>query len=1199
MFYHGFLFSFVAFFVSTCWYIRTANILCSGVIALSYCLGDFLGSILCFYWFQMLKLRQKTALIGIALIIVILGFLNNLVFFCVFSVILGVAGCCMKLSNSTRKLVVQRSTSHFDYASGVSCGAVFPLILLSTRSPLWVCFMGACVILCICFYFVYYPKPLGNRQHNTFNDAALMLSTIQGEASSIYTSLMTPKGKSNSTSLVNAVPSPVSAPTSPRSLHRASPTHQTPKHSGASSSQQMLVDRPVPARFLRGCGGDTGEAERRWLLTLQWRLDTNVDSILHEVQLPTAALIKQFYPHYFHGHSKKGHPVYYELLGKVNVQKLKEHQISTDMLLRYYIFMSEYLWNKLNPDDECGQVVSILDVENVRISDMMGDVLEFVKVASKTIQNHYVDRAHKMFIINAPFFFNMLWRVVAPMLNENTRKKITILGCSANDKLELLEYIDIEQLPVCYGGDGSNSGLSTLGGSIEEVTYVQFIRDIVPIDVSEELTVTADDGDKLPPSHQTENVEAGSSVTDPCEEGVCSSNSIESAEGEASFVSRPVATTTAPPTVAPTFQDSLYSVMNVWSEQIQAVEWRAVGEVAVKQATESWEYVTREVREGGGDGMFFFDDSSSEDSDDCSDSSDHDVVQSLNMDDYMGYEEQHDSGNESESNSDGNKVVAPENDVDSGVCLSSDEENAYYSADEHEDLDASPVAGRSLLPDSEIRYQKALLEMQGIFQKDGVKMPLEDPAIFTSSRSNQGQNRKSWSKTGRRRKVPNMGNPSDVGTSGTNRPSREQRHQQGRSKRRNSTAHVVNISVAGTSRLKQRGTRSLSVEDEESSNNEAAVPAASQLTMPFQRNRWCIGWIGVLARDCQLLLCRCWKPTIDGHNNYYSRGRENYIYDLTSTQFHETLSLVLFCMWKMSLTMAHYCIPLYVLYSDDLLHPHTPAHRRESDMASSIHLAYLVFCSWLCTCAALFYWPSRHLCWRLGDNSTGQQETPRHPSRLGATDHKGHPVPSSPGPSSKPHQLSACHTTGDQQELDMKWLIILQGILFVCMGLFPMIPTTPHGYWLKNTVVCTLLSITQLSTSMSVSVTEVFSESSAWHRCNLQWNRLFTPTSSVISSTVYTPLSQNVQSSPGATQPRKGGHNHSLLILQCCLSLGEWLCTGVGVVVLSQDVGLTSTWFASSLFYGEAVVCVLAVLWFVDPQTLNNIPNMKAVDSYV
>ena len=223
----------------------------------------------------------------------------------------------------------------------------------------------------------------------------------------------------------------------------------------------------VPSRYVRGCKGDTVEARRRWHLTLDWRQEDDVDNILRERQ-PNFFKIKECYPHYFHNRSKDGHPVYYERIGYVDRKKMKSYGITVSMLVRHYVFITEYLWNQLETDDENGASVSIMDVENVGLRDLMGETMEFLSISSKIIQGHYVERCHKIFVVNAPFFFNALWKAVSPMVHENTKKKISILG---SNRTELLECIDSSQLPVAYGGTGS-----PLGTSKEEADLAEFVK---------------------------------------------------------------------------------------------------------------------------------------------------------------------------------------------------------------------------------------------------------------------------------------------------------------------------------------------------------------------------------------------------------------------------------------------------------------------------------------------------------------------------------------------------------------------------------------------------------------------------------------------------------------------------------------------------------------------------------------------------
>src|SRR3546814_12106319 len=71
-------------------------------------------------------------------------------------------------------------------------------------------------------------------------------------------------------------------------------------------------------------------------------------------------------------------------------------------------------------------LVTVLDMEGVGLKDLGGEALEFMKQASKIVQEHYVERCHKMFLVNVPYMFSFIWRIVQPMVNENTRRKITI-----------------------------------------------------------------------------------------------------------------------------------------------------------------------------------------------------------------------------------------------------------------------------------------------------------------------------------------------------------------------------------------------------------------------------------------------------------------------------------------------------------------------------------------------------------------------------------------------------------------------------------------------------------------------------------------------------------------------------------------------------------------------------------------------------
>ncbi|CAM9560598.1 unnamed protein product, partial [Phaeothamnion confervicola] len=206
----------------------------------------------------------------------------------------------------------------------------------------------------------------------------------------------------------------------------------------------------IPVRYLRGCNGDEEEATRRWRATLDWRREERVDAALNEAQ-PHFALIKRHYPHFVHRRALNGCPVYYEQLGKVDLKTIWDGGVTMEAMRRHYLFITEYIWSVVEPDFDHGQLVTVLDVSGLGMADMGGEAFGFMKQATKIIQEHYVERSNKLFVVNAPSYFSLVWKGIRPMLNENTQAKITILGKRGFEK-ELQKYIAVENIPKEYGG---------------------------------------------------------------------------------------------------------------------------------------------------------------------------------------------------------------------------------------------------------------------------------------------------------------------------------------------------------------------------------------------------------------------------------------------------------------------------------------------------------------------------------------------------------------------------------------------------------------------------------------------------------------------------------------------------------------------------------------------------------------------------
>jgi hypothetical protein len=149
--------------------------------------------------------------------------------------------------------------------------------------------------------------------------------------------------------------------------------------------------KQLPLRFLRAVKGDIKEGLRRYELSLAWRREFRVDNILREPN-HNFDVIKQHYKHYCHGKGKNGEPCFYEQPPKTNLKALREAGVGLETVLRHYIQVTEFQWQFLERDD-LQKSIYIIDLEGMRFGDFVGEVVDFVKRASKLSNLHYPERA--------------------------------------------------------------------------------------------------------------------------------------------------------------------------------------------------------------------------------------------------------------------------------------------------------------------------------------------------------------------------------------------------------------------------------------------------------------------------------------------------------------------------------------------------------------------------------------------------------------------------------------------------------------------------------------------------------------------------------------------------------------------------------------------------------------------------------------
>eukprot|EP00210_Caulerpa_lentillifera_P001939 g1862.t1 len=219
-------------------------------------------------------------------------------------------------------------------------------------------------------------------------------------------------------------------------------------------------------RFLRAREYEVDKALSMFLDHIQWRQENRVDHILNEFEFKEREEFLSIYPQGYHKTDKKGHPVYIQHLGRVDMSKIRE--ITTEeRMMKYHIQEYERCLDQIFPI--CSKLVgkqidksfAIMDVKGVGFYHLTREVRQMLANVTKIDQDNYPETLYHTCIINAPTAFRAIWAVVKPMLNARTQAKVEV--CPKNYLPCLTEWIDVENIPEYLGGKSKGTLVDDLG----------------------------------------------------------------------------------------------------------------------------------------------------------------------------------------------------------------------------------------------------------------------------------------------------------------------------------------------------------------------------------------------------------------------------------------------------------------------------------------------------------------------------------------------------------------------------------------------------------------------------------------------------------------------------------------------------------------------------------------------------------------
>ncbi|CAN6693349.1 unnamed protein product [Malus baccata var. baccata] len=189
---------------------------------------------------------------------------------------------------------------------------------------------------------------------------------------------------------------------------------------------------------------------------LQWRMDSEIDNILAKPIIPTDLYraVRDSQLLGLSGYSKEGLPVIAVGVGQSTFDKA-----SVNYYVQSHIQMNEYRDRVVLPSatkkygQYIGTCVKVLDMTGLRLSAL--NQIKLLTVISTIDDLNYPEKTDTYYIVNVPYIFSACWKVVKPLLQERTRKKIQVLqGCGRD---ELLKIMDYASLPHFCRKEGSGS----------------------------------------------------------------------------------------------------------------------------------------------------------------------------------------------------------------------------------------------------------------------------------------------------------------------------------------------------------------------------------------------------------------------------------------------------------------------------------------------------------------------------------------------------------------------------------------------------------------------------------------------------------------------------------------------------------------------------------------------------------------------
>jgi len=218
-----------------------------------------------------------------------------------------------------------------------------------------------------------------------------------------------------------------------------------------------VLDLAEPPQYLLDhFNADRTKAAEAQQKILNWRLENDIDDRL-EYKPRNYDTVAEYLHSNAIGRGKNGKDiVLVESYSPYNLKRFKELGIDPKDFQDFVIIWQEYVHKILNKDpnmEEENGIYTVLDTSSLDVKGLLNPkISKYNDICMQTLDNYYVTRSKKIFVVNHPRIFNMFWPAIKAAMPANLRGKVVLV----RNKEEIEEYIDLEILPKRLGGTSEN-----------------------------------------------------------------------------------------------------------------------------------------------------------------------------------------------------------------------------------------------------------------------------------------------------------------------------------------------------------------------------------------------------------------------------------------------------------------------------------------------------------------------------------------------------------------------------------------------------------------------------------------------------------------------------------------------------------------------------------------------------------------------